>query len=179
MTPLGILTSCSWTPGTGFVVHRGTDVNPVISHLPRRVAAPPRAWRDILALHEEGVGGEHRAIAHRHAVVDECADPNRAARANGGAVALERAVLLRVALDLAPVIEDGLVADGGECRLGDVGAVVEHPFPDPDAGEPPEQVLERGTVKRVEIVDRMHLPDALDGPEIRVVDGADRRVHRV
>src|SRR5262245_60448406 len=179
MIPPGILTSCSWTPGTGFVVHRGTGVNPVISHLPRRVAAPPCAWRDILALHKEGVGGKHRAIAHRHAVVDEGPHSDRTARADRGAVALEGAILLGVALDLAPEIEDALVPQRGEGRLRDVGAVVEHPFPDPDAGEPPEQVLERGTVKRVEIVDRMHLPDALDGPEIRVVDRADRRLHRV
>ena len=60
---------------------------------------PPRVRRDLLALHEEGVGGEHRAVAHRHAVVDEGADPERAAGADRDAVGLEGAVLLRVALD--------------------------------------------------------------------------------
>ena len=44
--------------GLKFVVHRGTGLNPLISQLPRRVAAPPCAGRDILSLHEEGVGGE-------------------------------------------------------------------------------------------------------------------------
>src|SRR5262249_28893254 len=150
----------------------------LISRLPRRVAAPPRAWRDVLSLHEEGIGREHRAIAHRHPVVNEGGHPDRAAGADRGAVALERAVLLRVALDLAPVIEYRLVPDGGECRLGEVGAVVEHPPADPDTHQPPEQVLERGAVERVEIVDRMHLPEALNGPEIRVVDGAGHRLHR-
>src|SRR5262245_56394366 len=52
----------------------------LISRLPRRVATPPRAWRDVLSLHEEGIGREHRAITHRHAVVDEGPYPDRAAR---------------------------------------------------------------------------------------------------
>src|SRR5437870_10555772 len=76
----------------------------LMSHLPRRVAAPPRAGRDMLSLHEEGVGGEHGAITHRHPVVDERADPNRATGANRGWAGLVRAVLLRVALDLASLI---------------------------------------------------------------------------
>src|SRR5216683_151404 len=78
----------------------------LISHLPRRVPAPPRVCWDILSLHEEGVGCEHGAVTHRHAVVDQCLNSERAAGANCGPVALERAVLLRVALDLAPEIED-------------------------------------------------------------------------
>src|SRR5439155_579856 len=83
-------------------------------HLPRRVAAPPRAWRDILSLHEEGIGGEGRAITHGYAIEDECSDPERAASANRGSVAFERAVLQRMTLDLAPVVEDRLVPDRGE-----------------------------------------------------------------
>src|SRR6266571_1708956 len=75
----------------------------LMSHLPRRVAAPPRAGRDILSLHEEGVGGEDGAITHGYAIEDECSDPERAASANRGSVAFERAVLERMALDLAPV----------------------------------------------------------------------------
>src|SRR5256885_8322175 len=47
-------------------------------------------------------------------------------------------------LDLAPVIEDRLIPDGGECRLGDVRAVVEGPPADLDAHQPPEHVLEIG-----------------------------------
>src|SRR5439155_9345533 len=60
-----------------------------------------------------------------------------------------------------------------------VSAVVEDPPADPHARQPPEHVLERCAVERVEIVNRMHLPQALGRPEIRVVDGADRRLHRV
>src|SRR5205823_11970204 len=127
---LGILTSCSPTPATGSRVHRGSAVNPrarstprqnsrprsavvtvlprlrlPISHLLGRVPPPPRVGRDLLSLHEEGVGGKGCAITHGHAVEDECTDPERAASANRGSVAFERAVLLRVALDLAPVVE--------------------------------------------------------------------------
>src|SRR5258706_8212111 len=92
----------------------------LMSHLPGRVAAPTRACRNILSLHQKGVGGEHRAVTHRHAVEDEYANPQRAAGADRRPVAFESAVLLRVALDLAPVIENRLIPDGGERRLGDV-----------------------------------------------------------
>src|SRR5215510_503754 len=163
----GILASCSPTPATGSRVRRGSAVNPParstprqnsrplsavvpallklrmpISHHLRRVPPPPRVCRDLLSLHEEGVGGELRAVTHGHAVEDECTDPERAARVNCGAVALERAVLLRVALDLAPVIEDRLIPDGGESRLGDVRAVVEDPPADPNTHQPQEHVFE-------------------------------------
>src|SRR5437867_3888615 len=130
----------------------------LISHLPRRVPAPPRVCWDILSLHEEGVGCEHGAVTHRHAVVDQCLNSERAAGANCGPVALERAVLLRVALDLAPEIEDAFVSDGGERGLGDLGTVVEDSPPDPSTHQPPEHVLERGAIKGVKIVNRMHLP---------------------
>src|SRR2546426_363898 len=125
MSTSGILTACSRTPGTGFVVHRGTGVNPLISHLPRRVAAPARAWRDIFSLFEEGVGSEHCALTHHHVVVDEGAYPDRAASADRGWAGLERAVLLRLALDDALRIENTLVPDGGQGWLGDVDAVLE------------------------------------------------------
>ena len=67
-------------------------------------SAPPRVRRDFLALHQERVRGEHRALAHRHAVMDHRADPDGAARADRAPVGLERAVLLRVALDLLPAL---------------------------------------------------------------------------
>src|SRR5213594_3364923 len=149
----------------------------LMSHLPRRVATPPRTSRDILSFHQEGVCCEHRAVTHGHAVEDECTDPERAAGAYRGSVAFERAVLQRVALDLAPVVEDRLVPDRGERRVGDVGAVVEDPPADPHAHQPPEHVLERRAVERVEIVIRIHLKPALGRPEIRVVDGTDCRPH--
>src|SRR2546428_13684608 len=149
----------------------------LISHLPRRVATPPRTSRDILSFHQEGVCCEHRAVTHGHAVEDECTDPERAAGAYRGSVAFERAVLQRVALDLAPVVEDRLVPDRGERRVGDVGAVVEDPPADPHAHQPPEHVLERRAVERVEKVSRIHLKPALGRPEIRAVDGTDCRPH--
>src|SRR5882724_594515 len=199
----GILASCSPTPGTGPRVHRGSAVNPparrtprqnsrprsavvtvprrpmlLISHLLGGVPTPPRVCWDPLSLHQKGVRCEHRAITHGHAVEGECTDPERATGTNRGSVAFERAVLLRMALDLAPVVEDRLVPDRGERRVGDMGAVVEDPLADPHAHQPPEYVLERRSIERVEIVNRMYLPQALGQPEIRVVDGADRRLQR-
>src|SRR6266704_2371191 len=147
----------------------------LMSHLPRRVAAPPRAGRDMLSLHEEGVGGEDGAITHRHAVVDERTDADRAAGAQRGSAGLVRAILLRVALDLASLIEHTLIPDGGQRRLGDVHAVVEDPPADANTDEPPEHVLEWRAVEHVEEMDRMQFPNALDPPEAGVVDGADGR----
>src|SRR5215472_15985665 len=175
----GIPASCSPTPATGLGVQRGTAVNPLISHLPRWVTAPPRTSGDILSLHKEGVGGEHRAVTHRHAVEDECAHPHRAAGANRGSIAFESAVLLRVALDLAPVIEDRLIPDGGESRLGDMRAVVEDPPADPNTHQPPEHVLERRAIESVQVVNRMHLPNPLSPPEIGMIDGANGRLRWV
>src|SRR5438270_13715950 len=85
----------------------------LISNLPRRVPPPPRVRRDILSLHQEGVGGQHRPITHRHVVVDERADPERTAGANRGSTRLVGAVLLRIALDDALLIENALVPDDG------------------------------------------------------------------
>src|SRR6266478_3679218 len=150
----------------------------LMSHLPRRVAAPTRAGRDILSLHEEGVGGEHGAIIHRHAVVDERTDADRAVGAQRGGAGLVGAVLLRVALDLAALIEHTFFSDGGQRRLEDVDAVVERPRADANTDEPPDHVLERRAVEDVEEMERMQLPNALDPPEIGVVDGADGRRRR-
>src|SRR5258708_18351137 len=111
-----------------------------MSHLPRRVAAPPRAGWHMLSLHEEGVGGEDGAITHRHAVVDERADTDCAAVAQRGSAGLVCAVLLRVALDLAALIERTFGPDGGQRRLGDVHAIVERPGADANAAEPPDHV---------------------------------------
>src|SRR5258706_14710718 len=139
-----------------------------MSHLPRRVAAPPRTSWPILSLHEGRVGGEHRALTHRHAVEDECAHPDCAGSTNRGSVAFESAVLLRVALDLAPVIEDRLIPDGGESRLGDVRAVVEDPPADPNTHQPPDHVFERRAIESAQVVNRMNLPNPLTPPEIGV-----------
>src|ERR1041385_912884 len=175
----GTLTaSCSLTPGTELRVHRGTALTPLMSHLPRRVAAPPRAGWNILSFHEEGVRKKHRAVTHRHVVVDEGANTDRAVRADRGWTGLESAVLLRLALDDTLGIENRVVPDGGQGRLGDVDAVVEDAPADPNTYQPPEHVLEWRAVEDVEEVDRMQLPDALDPPERAVVDGADGRRRR-
>src|SRR5437879_2612882 len=134
----------SWTRRSGTFLlgpARIVITGSLISHLPRRVAAPPRAGRDMLSLHEEGVGGEDGAITHRHAVVDERTDADRAAGAQRGPSGLVRAVLLRVALDLAALIEHTFVPDDGDRRLGDVHAVVERPRADANTDEPPHHVL--------------------------------------
>ena len=70
-----------------------------IGNLMGRVSAPPRASRDLLALHQEAVGGELGSVADRHAVVDVGARAEGDVGSEGGVVRLEGAVLLRVALD--------------------------------------------------------------------------------
>src|SRR5213594_3262353 len=105
----------------------------------------------------------------------ERADPDRAASADRGGAGLVCAVLLRIALDDALLIERALVADDGEGRLGDEDTVVEHTLPESHADEPPEDALERRAVEEMEEADRMQLPHALDPPERGVVDGADAR----
>src|SRR6266446_525897 len=131
----------------------------LISHLLCRVAAPPRVGRDVLALHQEGVHGEDRAFTHRHAVMDKGAHPDRAGSADFGSAGLERAVLLRLALDQALVIEDTLVPDGGQGRLGDINAIVEDSPSHANTDQPPEQGKKRGAVEKVEKADRVQLPD--------------------
>ena len=93
---------------------------------------------DRLALHQEGVGLQHRAVAHRHAVVHEGVDPDHGAGTDRGVVGLEAAVLQRVALDHAARVEHRVVADGDQRLLRDVAAVVEHPATDPHTQQPPD-----------------------------------------
>src|SRR5580698_1027757 len=190
----GIIAACAATPGAGSRVHRGIAVNPpastprqksraestvmpgrlvvVISHLPRGVSAPPCVLRDFLALHQEGVGGQDRAVAHRHAVMDHRPDPDRAAGTDRGPVGLEGAVLLRVALDLAARVEHDVIADGGQRPLGQVAAVVEDPLADLDPEAPPDQVLERGAVEHLQVRLAGYLPQPFVPPEVGVVDRA-------
>src|SRR6266704_1904854 len=147
----------------------------LISQLPGWVAAPAGAGRNRLAFHEKGVGGEYRAVSHRHAIVHEGANADRAAGADRHGAGLVRAVLLRIALQNALLIERALVADDGQGRLGDEDAVVEHPLAKPHPDQTPEHALEWRAVEQVQEVDRMQLPHALDPPEAGVVDGADGR----
>src|SRR5262245_32449077 len=120
----------------------GTPVYALISHLPRGVAAPSRPRRHRFALHKEGVRGEHRALSHRHAVMHEGTDADRAAGPDRRPAGLVGAVLLRVALDDALLIEHALVPDDGQARLGDENAVVVHPLADAHANQPPQHALE-------------------------------------
>src|SRR5262245_1609099 len=108
----------------------------------------------------------------------EGADSDRAGGANRGRAGLVRAVLLRIALDAAPLIEHAIVPDNGKARLRDVDAVVEHPLAELNTNQPPEHALEGRAVEDVKEADRMQLPNALDPPEAWVVDGADRRWRR-
>jgi hypothetical protein len=113
------------------------------THLPRRVPSPPRVCWDLLSLHEKGsAASTERHPSSRRS--GRCANADRAAGTNSGSVGFESAVLLRVALDLAPLIEDAVVADGGESPLRDVDAVVENPPANPHTRQPPDHVLERG-----------------------------------
>src|SRR5207249_9597617 len=174
----GILASCSPRQNSrpcSVAVPAFCNAIVLISGPPRRVPCPRRAWWNSLSLHEKGVRSEYRAVPHRHAVVHEGAYPDRAPGAKRGWAGLVSTVLLRVALDLAFVIENALVPDGGQKRLGDVDAVVEHPLADPNTHQPPDHALEWRAVEDMEELDRMQLPNALDPPETRVVDGADGR----
>src|SRR6266550_7209393 len=147
----------------------------LISQLPGWVAAPAGAGRNRLAFHEKGVGGEYRAVSHRHAKVHEGANADRAARADRHRAGLVRAVLLRIALENGLLIERALVSDDGQGRLGDEDAVVEHPLAEPHPDQAPEHALEWRTVKQVQEIDRVQLPHALDPPEAGVVDRANGR----
>src|SRR5213594_2139207 len=147
----------------------------LISQLPRWVAAPAGAGRNRLALHEKGVGGEYRAVSHRHAIVHEGANADRAAGADRHWAGLVRAVLLRIALENALLIERALVSDDGQGRLGDEDAVVEHALAELHPDQAPEHALERRTVKQVKEIDRVQLPHAFDPPKAGVVDRANGR----
>jgi hypothetical protein len=59
--------------------------------------------------------------------VHERPDPDRDTRVDRRAVGLERAVLLRVALDDAADVQRAVVADRAQRPLGEVAAVVEDP----------------------------------------------------
>src|SRR5437773_984002 len=149
-----------------------------ISQLPGWVAAPACAGRNRLAFHEEGVGGEYRAVSHRHAIVHEGTNANRAAGADRHWAGLVGAVFLRIALQNALLIERALVPDDRQGRLGDEDAVVEHALAEPHADQAPQHALERRAIKQVQEVDRVQLPHALDPPEARVVDRTNQRRRR-
>src|SRR6266702_7722234 len=104
--------------------------------------------------------------------MDHCADPEGAAGTDRGAVGFERAVFLRVALDLGSRIERAVVADRDQGPLGQVAAVVEDPLADLDPQPAPDQALERGAVEQVQVRLAGYLPEAFVPPGVRVVDRA-------
>src|SRR2546422_11206544 len=83
-----------------------------------------------------------------------------------------------MALDLAPLIEDRVVPDGGESPLRDLDAVVENALADPNTHQPPDHVFERGAVEGVEILQCRHLPKALVQPVVPIVDRANCGLQR-
>src|SRR5213594_1651834 len=167
----------AWISNSSWALRSGSARRgPVlISQLPRWVDAPSRGGWNRLSLHEEGVGGEHRAVSHRHAIVHEGANADRAAGADRHWAGLVRAVFLRIALENALLIERALVSDDGQGRLGDEDAVVEHALAEPHADQAPEHALEWRSVKQVQEIDRVQLPHPLDPPKAGVVDRANGR----
>src|ERR1700685_1950708 len=111
------------------------------------IAAPVRVGRYVLALHQEGIGVERGAFAHRDPVMDEGDAPDAASGPDNGAVGFEGAVLEGMALDDAPGGEGGVAAHAGQAPLDDRAAVVEDPAADPHAKQPPDDALERRAVE--------------------------------
>src|SRR3954451_15534707 len=94
--------------------HQSRDVARLLTHLLGGVSPPRFVRRHLLALHQEGAGGELRAVAQRHPVVDPGAGAQRAAGTEFDAVGLEPAVLLGVALEDAARVEGAVVTDRDE-----------------------------------------------------------------
>jgi len=135
----------------------------------RGISAPAGSGRNVLTLHQKGIGIEYRAVAHRYAVMDEGTDPEGAVVTDHRAAGLERAVLLRVALNLAARIQHGMVSDRDQSPLRQITAIVEDPASEPDTQQAPDQILERGAVEDLKIRVGRHLPEAFVPPEVRVV----------
>src|SRR5215469_14655401 len=110
--------------------------------------------------------------------MDKPADPDDAAVADRGPVGLERAVLLRVALNHGSDVERDLVADADQAPLGEMAAVVEDPLAHLGAQPAPDQALERRAVEHVDVPVGRYLPQALVPPEIRVVNRAVLRLQQ-
>src|ERR1700733_757473 len=101
--------------------------------------------------------------------MDERADPENAAVADRGPVGLERAILLRMALDHGSDVERDVVADAGQAPLREMAAIVEDLLAHLGTEPAPDQALERGAVEHMYVPVGRHLPQALVPPEIRVV----------
>ena len=98
-----------------------------------RILSPPGARWDLFALHQEGVRGELRAVAHDDAVVDPSTDPQGAAVAEPDAVGLEANLLLGVWLDDASLIERAIISDCDHGSLEDRAAVIKQATANADA----------------------------------------------
>src|SRR5277367_6719406 len=122
--------SCSWDSSwdRGTLLGRddrgGTLRQRAPSALAGGVAAPARAGRDVLALHQEGIGVEGGAFAHRDPVVDEGGAPDAASGPEDDVIGFEGAVLQGMALDDAPGGERAVAAQADQAPLDDRAAVV-------------------------------------------------------
>ena len=128
---------------------------------------------DLRTLHQEGVRREDDAVAHGDPVVHHRRHAERAARADRGGVGLERIVLLGVALDVRPGIEDHVVPDGDDVLLGHARPVVEQALAHTDPDEPPQEGLEGCAVHQpVHVGPGAQFEEALGAPEVDLVDRA-------
>ncbi|MDP9981690.1 hypothetical protein J2W14_001074 [Pseudarthrobacter oxydans] len=109
----------------------------------RRVADVRRVVRDVLAFHQERVSLDGRAVAHRHAVVDEGFHAHRAAVAEDNPAGFEGSVFQGMALDERSLVECAVITDGHECFFYYAGAGVVEPLADFDAQHSPEHRLKR------------------------------------
>src|SRR5512144_52813 len=103
-----------------------------ISDFPCRVSTPMCLWRNLLALHEEGIGVKHCALSNCHPIVDEGVDSDGGSCANYDVVGLEDSVFERVGLKQALRIERARVPDRDEGALDNPASVVEDPAADPN-----------------------------------------------
>ena len=143
-----------------------------------RVSAPPCAGRNLFALHQEAVGGELGAIADRHAVVDVGGGAEGDVGAEYGVVRLEGAVLLRVALDPAHLVQRAVVADRDKRPLRHTAAVIENPTANLGTHSAQDHVDERGAGEGREIPSRGHLPVPFVAPHRGLVDRAEQHGQR-
>ena len=151
-----------------------------VSGLFGRVASPQGSAGESGPLHDEGVGGDDRAVFDGHAVVDKRGDAERDVVADDDVVGLEHPVLLGMGLDRACRCS----SVQREPTVTRVRSMMPQPSsktraPDPHAEQTPDQRLERRPVEEacVSALQR-HLPVLLVPPEVGVVDGAELGLKR-
>ncbi|MCO5553510.1 hypothetical protein L7F22_007032 [Adiantum nelumboides] len=138
-----------------------------------RVAAPALTRSHLLALHQERVGGQRRAVADVGGVVHERPHADGHAVADPDPAGLEPAVLQRVALQDRPGVEHDVVAEGDQALLRQGGAVVEDAPPGAQTGQAVAPHEQRSPGQHGPDV---QLPEPLVEPEVAVVDGRGARL---